>query len=269
MTGDADGGLATKLIFPLFVLLGLLVMVGVPFLISIFILIFLGAIFLLYKNKTEITQKFPSLSTAKIPWTAIGIIVAIALVIIVAVKFWPFGGNGDGGGGDVFQSEDGLQGWEGGMKVRHDWFILPADESASKVFYLDGINVWIKKMVADDEANLVVKIEDLDGYGRTATFHYLIKGDNVSFVEINSRSIGSDFGSAPSVDSDAGEWNCVKAALRTRIISYAVGNGGPINYQSAYFQKPQQRSGGVNYKVTVSNEGTSLLEIGMIEVKPG
>jgi len=267
---DSDGWSATKLIFPLFILLGLLVMVGVPFLISIFILIFLGAIFLFYKNKTEIVQRFPSLPslTAKIPWTAIGIIVAIIIVVVVAVKFWPFDGNG---GGDVFRPKNGLQEWEGnGVVAKLSCYDFSSGGKITKKFDLNGIDVKLFGVSSESESRLVVYIKDMEGYGRSATFHYLIKNNEISFEE------ASYFNENPknpkpfsSGVTDGVISNYVMSSVDKKIVSFAIGDENTTKTYSSSLSKHQQRDEPVLYEITIENQGESSLEIERIEIDPG
>ena len=188
-----NGESATKLIFPLFVLLGLLIMIGVPFLISIFILIFLGAVLLLYKNKSEIAQRFPASSrfTAKIPsvkkavgWTMVAVILVILVIVIAQSDFLR--------GGTITSDaslEQQLGGWEadGGAKVAGNRFVLPADSSLTR--HLDEADIASVALVnLEGDGTLEILVEDTYDYSenfgcsfqRNAKFTFTVTEEGIS-----------------------------------------------------------------------------------------
>lgn len=214
-------------------------------------------------------KKISTLSslTAKFPWTAIGIIAAIAIVIVAAV--WVSGQDIKLDG--IFQKK-GLGEWEGGMTYEYGYFYLPSGESTSKTVCTKGVNVRIYDIKtemppSDSKTSIAVKIEDLDDYGRSVNFHFLVEGDNVSFVKLDRyQEIVSDFDSEGTINDE--KWNYIRVAIGETKILYAIGNDGRTEYHKTSFGKIYQKDKDINYKISLLNEGAYPLKMGKIEVEP-
>ncbi len=229
------------------------------------ILIFLGIIlFSILQFETSLTTKLP-----------ISKIIGIGAVIIFAVLLVNFLVSVDWGkisDSDIFQRK-GLQGWEGSGSFKYDYFYLSSGESLTREVEMDGVNVKLFGVETEpsSKSNIVVKIDDLDGHGRSATFRFLVKGDAITLSELSLPCRGvvtESFEAAPVVHNDE-IWNYVRAAMRARIVSYAIGKDGRIETYSIPLDGSLQRSERIGYRITVLNEGPSSLKARDIKVVSG
>lgn len=213
----------------------------------------------------EITLgKTPALSsfTAKLPWTAIGIIVVVAVVIVVAVKFWPSSWSS----GDTFQPKNGMQGWEGnGVTAKFSCYEFSPNGKMTKVFDYNGIDVKLFGVSSETEGHFIVRIKDLEGWGRSATFRYLIKDNKISFEEASYFEKDPESFSLGPTDGVIS--NYVMSSVDKKKFFFAIGDTKKtVTYGSPLLPKGQQRDMLISYEVTIENQLSSPLRIERIRI---
>jgi hypothetical protein len=203
------------------------------------------------------------------------VLTVVVIAVVVSAVWWLWNSGYDYG---IFQKK-GLQGWEGTGSFKYDYFYLSPGDSLTKKVEMDGVNVKLFGIETESpsspssKSDLVVKIEDLDGHKRSATFRFLVEGDKITFSELSLPYCGGVvaeklFDAAPAVNNED-IWNYAKAAMRGRIASYAIGKDGRIKTYSISLDGSLQRSENIVYRVTILNKGPSPLKVRDIKVESG
>ena len=215
----------------------------------------------------EISQ-FPRLSslTAKIPWTAIGIIAAIVLLVgyLGSVNWSEI----SQGGVSVPKSGKGTDGWktEGEVVVKNNqWEISPGGK-ISKTIYASGASVGLYDVSSPSSSSLAIKIECRKDNRRSATFNFLVEGKSVRFnkAKMDTECFTPEFKEDLPIHGWSDNYkyfSFCRAVIGGDKFSYALGNSEITRSYIAEFPPAIQRNEKLEYKVSVKNTGSSLIII--------